>query len=164
MVDDIATIVKCDSIEGINVNVKNENFVKSKKLEFQTARGKCSYVHIGEGECTSKYYAHEKSIDKSNQSKYLGDMISNNIDDLYDNRAEKANGSVAMCLGMATEISLGFHLYPTAKMLHEAIFVNGTILNMETWTNCTDQRIEEFDRKEQNYFRKILNAHSKTTI
>ena len=42
---------------------KNENFVKSKKLEFQTARGKCSFVHIGEDECTSKYYAHEKQIE-----------------------------------------------------------------------------------------------------
>ena len=28
MVDDITTVVACDSVEGIDANIKNENFVK----------------------------------------------------------------------------------------------------------------------------------------
>ena len=35
---------------------------------------------------------------------------------------------------------------------------------METWPNCSVERIEAFERIEQTFFRKILNAHSKTPI
>ena len=51
-------------------------------------------------------------------------MISNNLDSLYENRAEKASGYVSMCLGMSHELSLGYQLYSTAKMMHDAIFIN----------------------------------------
>ena len=61
-------------------------------------------------------------------------------------------------------MSLGFRLYDIAKLLHTSIFVNGSLLNMETWPNCTNERIESFERIEQQYFRKILQAHSKTPI
>ena len=42
--------------------------------------------------------------------------------------------------------------------------MNGTLVNMETWPNCTTTRMESFERTEQSFFRKILNAHSKTPI
>ena len=50
---------------------------------------------------------------------------------------------------MATEISLGFKIYSTAKLLHSAMFLNGTLVNMETWTHCTSARIEVFEKIEQ---------------
>ena len=49
-------------------------------------------------------------------------------------------------------------------MLHASIFVNGTLVNMETWPNFTEERIQSFERIEQSFFRKILQAHSKTPI
>ena len=65
---------------------------------------------------------------------------------------------------MSTEISLGYQMFSIAKILHEAIFLNGTLLNMETWPNFGKQKICEFERIEQGLFRKILSAHSKTPI
>ena len=69
-----------------------------------------------------------------------------------------------MCLAMSTEISLGIGLYEVAKLLHLSIFVNGTLLNMETWPKCTEARISRFEKVEQNFMRRILKAHSKTPI
>ena len=68
------------------------------------------------------------------------------------------------CLAMCTEISLGFQIYSTAKLLHEAVFLNGTMVNMETWPNFSESRVHMFERAEQSLFRKVLNAHSKTPI
>ena len=65
---------------------------------------------------------------------------------------------------MSTEISLGFQLYSVAKMLHQAIFINGTLVNMETWPFFTENRLVMFERVEQGLFRKVLKAHSKTPI
>ena len=65
---------------------------------------------------------------------------------------------------MSTEISLGFKIYEIAKILHAAIFVNGTLINVETWPNCTEVRLKNFERIEQTFMRNILNAHSKTPI
>ena len=86
------------------------------------------------------------------------------MDVLYKKRSEKAQGYSATCLAMSTEMSLGFQIYQMAKMLHMSIFVNGSLVNMETWTHCTDERIERFERIEQSLFRRILQAHSKTPI
>ena len=65
---------------------------------------------------------------------------------------------------MSTEISLGFKIYEIAKTLHATIFVNGTLINVETWPNCTEVRLKNFERIEQTFMRNILNAHSKTPI
>jgi hypothetical protein len=65
---------------------------------------------------------------------------------------------------MCTEISLGYQIYSVAKLLHQSIFLNGTLVNMETWPDCTKSRIDSLEQTEQVYLRKILNAHSKTPI
>ena len=65
---------------------------------------------------------------------------------------------------MATEMSLGYQIYAVAKMLHQAIFLNGTLTNMETWPNFTNDRISMSERAKQGLFRKILAAHSKNVF
>ena len=49
-------------------------------------------------------------------------------------------------------------------MLHQAIFLNGTLLNMETWPHFSNQKVTQYERIEQGLFRKVLAAHSKTPI
>ena len=56
------------------------------------------FYALGEEKCTSNYFVHDKEIERSEESKYLGDMISNDLDSLYENRAEKASGYVSLCL------------------------------------------------------------------
>ena len=60
---------------------------------------------------------------------------------------------------MVTETSLCHKMFDIAK-----IFLNGTLVNMETWPHFTEKRLEYFEKIEQHYFRTLLKAHSKTPI
>ena len=164
MVDDIATMAICNSVDAINANVVTDTFIQHKKLEGQTGAGKCQWVHAGPGECRSKYEICGNEISQADSYKYLGDQVSNGLEILYNKRVDKAQGYSATCVAMCTEISLGIQLYAVAKLLHSSIFVNGTLTNMETWPKCSEARIAKFEKVEQNFMRKVLKAHSKTAI
>ena len=162
MVDDIASIALCNSIGAITRNVKTDSFIQRKKLESQIGDGKCQWVHIGSDICRSEYSMEGNNITQAPHYKYLGDCVANKWKILYSKRLDKAHGYSSTCLAMCTEMSLGFELYRIAKLLHESIYINGSLVNMETWPHCTNERIESFQRIEQTLFKKILKAHSKT--
>ena len=164
MVDDIAMIALCNSADALTANVKTDTFIQRKKLEGQTGAGKCQWVHVGGGSCNSCYSINGHNITKADTYKYMGDHVSDGWNPLYQKRCEKAQGYSAICQAMSTEISLGIRLFEMAKLFHQAIFVNGSLLNVETWPNCTESRMIKFERIEQRFLRSILNAHSKTPI
>ena len=164
MVDDIVSIAKCNSVEGVVSNVKTDEFIKRKKLESQVGEGKCQWVHIGSKTCRCTYVANGSEITQALSYKYLGDHLSDGWETLYKKRQERATGYAVSCQAMATEISLGFQIYAVVKLLHQAIFLNGSLVNMETWPHCNEKRISTFERTEQGLFRKILSAHSKTPV
>ena len=164
MVDDIMTIVLCNSAEGLITNVTLDSFIQMKKLESQVGDGKCQWLHIGDQQCPSSYVANRQFISQCKAYKYLGDHVSDGWDELYLKRYARAQGYAAKCQAMSTEISLGVQIYSVAKLLHEALFLNGSLVNMETWPNCSDRRMDMFERAEQSIFRRILAAHSKTPV
>ena len=164
MVDDVASIAKCNSVDAIKANSVTDSFIRRKKLEGQTGAGKCQWVHAGNDECRSRYFIGDKEMTRAESYKYLGDFVSNGWDELYKKRTDKARGYSATCLAMSTEMSLGIQLFSIAKLLHRSIFVNGTLVNMETWPHCTEQRMYDMEKVEQNFMRKLLKAHSKTPI
>ena len=164
MVDDVAAMVECNSITALSCNIKTDTFIQRKKLEGQVGEGKCQWVHIGPNQCNSCYSINDTIISQAEAYKYLGDHVANIWKVLYEKRCEKAIGYSATCQAMALEMSLGNQLYAIAKLVHMSIFVNGTLINTETWPHFTTERVEAFERIEQNFFRKILKAHSKTPI
>ena len=164
MVDDIASVCICNSVTGLKTNIKTDEFIKGKKLESQVGEGKCQWVHAGKQACASSYVANGNDISRCDSYKYLGDFVSDGWDSLYSKRLEKSQGYAINCQAMATEISLGYHLYDVAKLFHQSLFLNGTLVNMETWPNFSENRILMFERTEQHLLRKILKAHSKTPV
>ena len=92
MVDDIVTVAKCNSVEGVVNNMKTDQFIRRKKLESQVGEGKCQWVHIGKSKCNSSYIANGSNITQSLCYKYLGDHISDGWDTLYKKRHERATG------------------------------------------------------------------------
>ena len=164
MVDDIAEVNICNSIEALDSSIKTDTFIQRKKLEGQTGAGKCQWVHAGCSKCESSYKINGKEITEADTYRYLGDHVANIWDTLYSKRLEKAHGYSITCQAMSTELSLGIQTYSIAKLLHQSMFLNGSLTNMETWPNCTVARIEMFERIEQTFLRKILQAHSKTPI
>ena len=164
MVDDVVNIALCNTVDGIEQNVKTDEFVKRKKLESQTGEGKCQWLHRGRNTCQSIYVANGTMITKCDVYKYLGDHASDGFELLYKKRLEKCVGYSVSCQAMCTEISLGFELFSVAKLLLQSIFLNGSLVKMETWPNFNDNRMEQFERVEHGFLRKILSAHSKTPI
>jgi hypothetical protein len=164
MVDDIVNISQCNSVQGIKNNVQTDEFIKMKKLEGQVGDGKCQWLHIGSNNCDSTYVINKSNTTRCNVYKYLGDHVSDGWEPLYRKRHERAQGYAVRCQAMCTEISLGYQLYHIAKLLHAAIFLNGSLVNMETWPHFSEKRISLFERAEQGLFRRILSAHSKTPI
>ncbi len=108
--------------------------------------------------------ANDSNLTQSKVYKYLGDHVADSWEPLYKKRYEKSLDYAITCQAMCTEISLGHQLFFIAKLLHQSIFLNGTLLNMETWPHFTEKRVCEFERIEQGFFRKILSAHSKTPV
>ena len=94
--------------------------------------------------------------------KYLGNHVSDGWDPLYNKRIERCKGYAATCQAMCTEMSLGIQMFSIFKMLHQAIFLNGSLVNMETWPMCNNKRITQFEKVEQCLIRTLLSAHSKT--
>ena len=164
MVDDIIAIVLCNSAEGLITNTKVDSFVQMKKLESQVGDGKCQWLHIGKQKCPSSYVANKQPIAQCESYKYLGDNVSDGWEELYHKRYARAQGYAVKCRAMCTEISLGIQMYSVAKLLHQAVFLNGSLVNMETWPNCSGKRLEMFERAEQSLLRTILSAHSKTPL
>ena len=108
---------------------------------------------------------HGKAIDQARTYKYLGDVISNDFNnELYRSRLNKAKGYAATVVAMSTEISLGYQMFNVVKLLHQTMFLNGTMVNMETWTHFNEKRLVMFEQVEQQLLRQILRAHSKTPI
>ena len=164
MVDDVVNIAKCNSVEGIRSNITTDEFIKGKKMESQVGEGKCQWVHSGHTPCRSSYHANGSSISQCLKYKYLGDTVSDEWENLYKKRYEQAVSYSISCQALCTELSFGFQLYSIAKLVHQAIFLNGTMVNMETWPNCHINRLEAFEKAEQSFLRKVLVAHSKTPI
>ena len=165
MVDDVVNVTVCNTIDSIQSNVQTDEFVKKKKLESQVGEGKCQWIHVGKDKCTNTYTANGATLTECSVYKYLGDHVADDgFDTLYKKRYERAQGYSISCQAMCTEISLGFQIYSVAKLLHEAIFLNGTLCNVETWPHFTPNRLKLFEKAEQSLFRKVLKAHSKTPI
>ena len=162
MVDDVVNIALCNSVDSIKMNVKTDEFIKRKKLECQVGDGKCQWLHCGRGPCRSSYVANEEQLSRCDAYKYLGDYTSDGFEALYSKRVEKCIGYSVTCKAMCSEMSLGFEMFSIAKLLLESIFLNGTLVNMETWPNFTNCRIQQFERVEQGFLRSVLSAHSKT--
>ena len=164
MVDDIVNIAHCNTIQSMKNNIETDECIKIKKLEGQVGDGKCQWLHVGKDECNSSYVINGDNTTRCTVYKYLGDHVSDGWDALYGKRHERAQGYAVVCQAMCTEISLGYQLISIAKLLHDAIFLNGSMVNMETWPHCTASRIAMFEKAEQGFFRRILGAHSKTAI
>ena len=59
---------------------------------------------------TNGQTANGKKLKQVKSARYLGDIISNDVDELIESRAGISFGYVATCLAMLTETSLGYQL------------------------------------------------------
>ena len=105
-------------------------------------------------------------MQKVQEEKYLGDILSNDGKNLKTIAARKSTGLgiVTQILLMLDEVSFGEHFFEIALMLREAMLINGLLFNSEIWYGLSKNNISELEGIDKLLLRKLLNTHSKTPI
>ena len=82
------------------------------------------------------------------EKKYLGDLISDkgtNKANIKD-RTNRATGTVNKILTILRERPYGKHYFKAAKLMREAMLVNGMLTNSEAWINISKTDIEQLNQ------------------
>ena len=104
---------------------------------------------------------------KTSQSeKYLGDLISSSLNNksIIADRKNAGIGFNAQIMSLLNDISLGSHYFEIAKILREAMLINGILFNADAWYDLKETDIECLEKVDESLLRKVLKAHSKTAI
>ena len=67
-------------------------------------------------------------------------------------------------MSLLNDISLGVHFFKIAKILREAMLINGMLFCADVWYNVSEQNLRKMEKIDESLLRKIINAHSKTAI
>ena len=97
---------------------------------------------------------------------YLGDIISESgtIDATIEQRGQKAEGITPQIVSILSSISLGNFHFDIALVMRDALFANSILTNAEVWHNVKSYHVQSLESYDVNLLRKILYAHSKTSI
>ena len=181
MVDDLACIAE-SGVKSVEMNSFINTKTLLKKLQFGTE--KCHQVCVGVKEhiisqlsisswkakkCEASgkiedVYLGKTEMLRANESKYLGDLISNdgkNQKNLLDRKA-KGHGIVLQIGQMLEEIYFGPYEIEVALTLRKSLFLNGILTNCEAWYGLTDGDIKHLEKVDESLLRKILGTPSTT--
>ena len=102
----------------------------------------------------------------SKLEKYLGDLVSQtgksrtNI----ESRRGKGFGLCSQILAILSEIPLGNHKIEIGLILRQAMLLNGILYNSEAWQSIPEEEIKLLEDVDNHFLRKLLQAHSKTSV
>ena len=180
MQDDTLSISEC----GYKTNKMNTFLnTHTKLMNLQFGSEKCSKMHIGKHmnrdicpqlsveawenkivqyqgtNILKDTYIGNIFMQTLSEKKYLGDIISDNGTNKANirERTNRATGTVNKILTILCERPYGKHYFKAAKLMREAMLVNGMLGNSESWINITKQDIEDLDKPDTILKRKILS-------
>ena len=162
MIDDVLAIAKC----GINSFAMN-TFINAKiemnKLLF--SEPKCKHLHSGKcNPFCPLLEVHGEAMKKSNEEKYLGDLIGDTIMGDGSNkknvtkRKAKGIGIVAQIMVIMETVSLGFFVFEIAMILRESLLLNGMLFNCEVWYGLTKAQVLELAAVDKLLLRRVLRV------
>ena len=131
MVDDLVVVTECGS-KAIEANSIINTFIENQKLTFSDK--KCYQMHVGNPKlCCPLLNVHEKKISRTNETKYLGNILSSDASTKSNTkiRTSKAYGIVAEILSIVNEIPFGKFQLVVGLQLREFMLINGTLYNSE---------------------------------
>ena len=168
MVDDLIAVSKCGS-EAVEMNAYLNAKTNLKKLKF--GEEKCCKMLIGAPNdiCpelfidawkvehakemdTDQYnlkdeLSDEYQIEKTDEEKYLGDVISadgknhKNI----QKRREKGVGIIAQIMSILEEVCFGPFFFQVAVMHRNSLFLSSILINSDVWYNLSSKNIQELE-------------------
>ena len=187
MVDDVLCVSECGfktSMMHAFISLKTD----SKKLQF--GAGKCKRLHVGkvceEYKCQTlkiddwkevEIVNEETGIDdiedkcegmedmqKKDEEKYLGDIISadgRNIKNIKA-RVAKGKGIISRILSILEGIPFGDFYFEMAVILRESLLVSSMLSNSESWYNVSKAELELLETIDVQFLRSILRAPKST--
>ena len=60
-------------------------------------------------------------------------------------------------MSLLNDISLGSHYFEIAKILREAMLINGILFNADAWYNMKEEDIVNLEKVDESLLRKFLN-------
>ena len=164
MVDDVLTVSKC-SITSLTMNILVNSFMDNKKLKL--SKEKCSVIHVGRSvnKC-HKLKVHGSSMQQTDCTKYLGDMIhkSTKVTANLAARLVKAVASFSVIRAILEDIPLGTYRTQVGLELRRALFVNSVLFNCETWHSLKDSDLKDLNLIDHQLLRYICSAQAKTPL
>ena len=83
---------------------------------------------------------------------------------LIRSRANAGIGNVSQIMSILKDVSLGYHYFRIAKILREAMLINGMLFSASAWYPISEQNLRTLEQVDESLLRQILGAHSKTPI
>ena len=103
-------------------------------------------------------------MDKSNEEKYLGDIITDDGSNKrnIDARKGKGFGIINQIKEILQEILFGPNYFEIANLLRHSLFLSSVLLNSEVWYGLSVTDIEQLEQVDQALLKTILEAPSST--
>ena len=182
MIDDTIGISVC----GVQT-VKMSEFLnrRTNLMNLQFGCQKCDKMHIGKkqnddicptltidswdeevikedggGTKVKDIYRGKEAMNEVIEKKYLGDLIAkdgtncNNIKE----RTNKAHGNINKIVTSINERPYGKKKIKVAKLMREAILLNGLLNNSESWINMSKKDLKDLERPDMILQRQILST------
>ena len=162
MIDDLLCMSEC----GIK-SVENNSFINAifEMKNLRLNQIKCHNIHVGKKEenCVT-LKAHDDILLNVDSDKYVGDIISKDGKNKKNikSRIGKGIGAISNIMNILKGVSLGQYFFEIALLLRESIFQSAVLLNSETWVNVTKTDVDELEKIDETFLKRLLEAPAKT--
>ena len=108
----------------------------------------------------------EYKIEKSEEEKYLGDLITSNGKNTNNIKARKCKGIgiINQIFSILNEVFFGPYYFQVAMMLRSSLFLNSILLNSESWYNLSNADFQELEAVDHMLLRRILETSKSTPL
>ena len=110
------------------------------------------------------FRAHDIPIEKVNNEKYVGDIISHNGKHTSNitSRRSKGIGVVNEIVNILNSLCLGPHYFHVAMTLRQAMLISVLLFNAETWLRLNKSDITKLEKVDEMLLRKFLKVPTST--
>ena len=163
-VDDIITVSEC-GIKSVETNAIVQ--AKIEGMQLQLGHTKCFQMHVGKLKSTCPTLSvHGKEMLKTNQEKYLGNILSSStkLDDNILARFNKGIGLVNEIMSILKEVSFGYYYFEIGILFRNSKLINGILCSIEALYGLNTTHVEKLEKCDNTFFRQLFKIGAGTPI
>ena len=163
-VDDILTVSKCGS-KSVETNAVVQAKIEGMQLEL--GHSKCFQMHVGKSKSTCPtLFIHGKEMLKTDQEKYLGNILSSSakLDENILARFQKGMGLVNEIISTLKEVSFGYYYFEIGILFRNSKLINGILCSIEALYGLNTTHVEKLEKCDNSFFRQLFKSGASTPI